>query len=415
MIARHEGRVVLVAGAVPGDTVQAEIRRDRGRFVEAIARSISLPSPARRATPCPVQESCGGCPLMPVGEDDQREAKRRFVVDALERIAKIEDPPVDPIEAPRPWLGYRGKIEMVFGRDASDRRVFGYHSAGDASVVDVPACAIADPRLGPLVDLVRAFFLDDRRAAPPERVAFRASTSGADRLIAFFGGASPAATLSAFARDAMARERGLTGVVALKAAPGRRGGASTITLAGRPWIEETILGTSFRVPAGTFLQVHPRAADLLGRHLLDASAGVASVVELYGGVGGFGLALARRGAHVTIVEADAAAVQCGRDAAERAGVASARFVRGDAGEFLETAPAADLLVADPPRTGFGRGVAQGIARLAPGRIALVSCDPATLARDVLGLARAGYRLLRVTPFDLFPQTAHVEAVAWLTR
>ena len=418
-LGRHEGRVVLVAGAVPGDSVTAEIRRDRGRFVEAVARSIDVPSRGRRSVPCPIQDRCGGCPLMPMDEGAQQDAKRRFVIDALERIAKVRTAPVEAIDAPRPWLGYRGKIELVFGRDREGRSVLGYHAHGDESgIVDVPACAVADPRVQPLVDLVRTSFLEAPSPPLGARVAFRVAATGSDRLIVFFGEVVPAATRTEFAQVAMRREPSLTGVASVVAETGRRGGAKTVSIAGRPWLSETILGTTFRVPPAAFLQVHPRAAEVLGRHLLEATTGVESVIELYSGVGGFGLAFTRRGASTTIVEADAAAVSCGEEAAERNGISGVRFVRSDAGRFLERVPGSarhDLLIADPPRTGLGRGVVDGIARLAPRRIALVSCDPATMARDIAGLTGHGYRLERVTPFDLFPQTAHVEAVAWLAR
>jgi 23S rRNA (uracil1939-C5)-methyltransferase len=279
--------------------------------------------------------------------------------------------------------------------------------------------------LNALVATTRDYFLDgpgrDDAALhphpPPLRAVLRVSATRDDRLIAFRGPDGPFPSLEAFARLAMAAHPELVGVVRILSG-GQRGGATVRKVAGQGFIDEMILDTAFRVPASTFLQIHARAADVLGRHVLDGAGSPAEVVELYGGVGGFGLALARRGARVTVVEADPDAVACGSEAALRAGLAAARFVTRDVLAFLagsEGASAPDLLIADPPRTGFARGVAEAIGRLAPRRIALVSCDPATLARDIAGLVKQGYALDRVSPFDLFPQTAHVEAVAWLSR
>lgn len=425
-LGRVDGRVWMVAGAVPGDAVLARIVRDRGRFVEAEVQAVLRDSVARRPPPCPIQGECGGCPLMVVGDSSQREAKRRFVIDALVRIGRFPgDVPVeDVVEAP-PSLAYRNKIELTFGGTATSARLIGYHRAGRASeLVDVTRCAIAEPRLTPLLAAARGFFLDGPGAADPAvvetrerlRLVLRSSGARDERLIAFRGLDGPFPTLGEFAGQAMKADPGLVGVVRLVASPGRRGGTRIETIAGRSWIEDEFHGTTFRVPAATFLQVHRGAAEALGAHVLERAGSPRSVLELYGGVGALGLALARAGARATIVDADPAAIACGEEAARSHGLTSATFARADVLEFLgrrgaEAAP--DLVIADPPRTGLGKGVAERIARLGAPRIAMVSCDPATFARDLAAFANRGYALASVTPFDLFPQTAHVEAVAWL--
>ena len=425
-LGRVDGRVWLVEGGVPGDSVLARIAVDRGRFVEAVVDRISAPSAIRREAPCPVQGDCGGCPLMAVDEGRQREAKRAFVVDALERIGKLNDPPVEPVVEAPPVLGYRNKIELVFGRDDRGRRALGYHRAGQAvSIVDIERCAVADGRLARLLDHAREFFFQgEGREDPaltdtrePLRLVLRSSGSRDERLLALRGPEGPFPTVERFARTAAHADPALAGVVRIIARPGRRGGARTELVWGRGWLEEELHGVVYRVPASTFLQVHPGAAAKLGRHVIDGVGAPARVVELFGGIGTLGLPLAVRGADVTIVEADAAAIDCGREAASRTGVRTARFVRSDVSRFLRGTPAesVDLLIADPPRTGLGRGDADGIAAISPRRIAMVSCDPATLGRDVGALVSHGYALDRVVPFDLFPQTAHIEAVAWMTR
>jgi 23S rRNA (uracil1939-C5)-methyltransferase len=255
-------------------------------------------------------------------------------------------------------------------------------------------------------------------AREPLRVVLRTSNHENERLVALRGLSGPFSTVEEFARVAMNADPGLVGVVRLIAARGRRGGARVETVAGRAWIADEILGTSFKVPAGTFLQVHAEAAERLGRHVLDGAGSPQRVLELYGGIGAMGLALARAGAEATIVDADSAAVDCGSEAARSHGLTRATFVRSDVLDFLGASPGRvgpDLVIADPPRAGLGNGVAHRLAALGAARIALVSCDPATLARDLGVLVARGYAIEEITPFDLFPQTSHVEAVAWLRR
>jgi 23S rRNA (uracil1939-C5)-methyltransferase len=426
-LGRVDGRVWMVVGAVPGDLVLARVVADRGRYVEAIADSVPTRSPARRDAPCPLQVDCGGCPLMVVDESAQREAKRTFIVDALERIGRLTGVAVDSIVPSPPEFGYRNKIELTFGHDLAGAPVLGYHRAGDPSrLVDVGACHVADGRLGPMLQLARAFFLEGpgrtdpalARSRDPVRLVLRASSTADERLVAFRGPGVPFPSLPKFAQVARDADTGLVGVVRVVGSPDRRGGATLQAIAGRSWIAEEILGIPFRVPAATFLQIHAAAAGTMLRHVLDGAGQPARVIELYGGVGGLGLAMAHGGAELTIVEADPEAVACGREAAERAGIASARFVRADVSRFLRDARGAgppDLLIADPPRSGFGPGVAAAVAALRAPRIVMVSCDPGTMARDVAALTRGGYAVDRVVPFDLFPQTAHVEAVVWLSR
>jgi 23S rRNA (uracil1939-C5)-methyltransferase len=427
-LGRVDGRVWMVAGTVPGDEVEAQIVHDRGRFVEAVSRRLIRPSPSRRTTPCPIQSACGGCPLMAVDEASQRSAKRQFVIDALRRIGRLSgDLAVDEVVAAPTALAYRNKIELTFGRDHAARPVLGYHRPGGRSdLLDVDDCTIADPRLRPLLAAARSFFLDGPGASEPAiahgsqplRLVLRSSGARDERLVALLGAEGPFASAREFARVAADADPGLVGVVRLLSAGKRRGGATIDTITGRAWITDEFHGIRFQVPAGTFLQVHAAAAERLGKSVLDHAGSPRHVIELYGGIGALGLALARRGARARVVDADPAAIACGIEAAHAQRLTSATFERADALAFLAARPRGDvpdLVIADPPRTGLGRGVAERLAALGAARIAMISCDPATLARDLAALAARGYDIERITPFDLFPQTAHVEAVAWLKR
>jgi 23S rRNA (uracil1939-C5)-methyltransferase len=349
---------------------------------------------------------------MPADEGTQRETKRRFVIDALERLGRLGGVEVGECVPSPGALGYRNKIELTFGEGGE----VGYHAAHNpALVVEVTSCAIADPRLEAPLRVVRDHLRRGALRPRRGRLVLRASGSGPDVLVGFRDAGEPFDDAPVIARALEEQVPGLCGVVRMIGVPGRRGGTRVETIHGRPWIEERLLGVAYRVPAATFLQVNARGAEALAASVVAAAGRPESVTELYGGVGAIGLGLAALGAAVTIVDADGDAIACGRDAAARAG-RRARFVRSDVLRFLRRAgPPPDLVVADPPRTGFGAGVAEALAAWGPGRVALVSCDPATLARDLARLVAAGYVPESVTPHDLFPQTAHVEAIAWLTR
>jgi 23S rRNA (uracil1939-C5)-methyltransferase len=419
-LGRVDGKVWMVAGAVPGDAIVARAMKDHGRFVEGELVRIVRPSPMRREPPCPLQPACGGCPMMPVDEAAQADAKRAMARDALERIGGLGAVTVLPVVSTPPSLGYRSKIELTFGEG-----ILGYHRGVGHGLIDVPACAIADPRMTSVLATARAFFLHGAGAGDPAlddrgealRLVIRASSSTEELLVAFRGPDRPFASLPEYAELAMAEEPNLVGVVRIVGAPGRRGGARAWAVRGRDWIEERVLGCRFAVPATTFLQVHARASEALARHVLEGIGRPVHVVELYGGIGALSMAISRGGASAIVVEADPDAVRCGREAAERAGVRGVRFVCGDVGRFLAQPgafPRPELVIADPPRTGFGRDVARRLRALGAPRIVVVSCDPATLARDLKDLVGGGYVVERVVPFELFPQTAHIETVAWLT-
>lgn len=424
-VGRAGGKVWLVAGGLPGDLVDAEILGEHPRWVDAVAVARIEEGPDRRPAACPHQPACGGCAWMVLREEAQRDWKRRIVIDALERIARLRNVPVEPTVASPRDLGYRNKVELVFGRDRSGRRLLGYHAAS-GELVDIERCLLHDDGGQAIHHSIRSFFLEgEGRDEPalddprrPIRLIVRRSEAAGAYLVALRGAPGPFASATAFARAIRERHPTVAGVVRLTAEPGRRGGTRTEILDGAGTLPETIAGTRFEVPAATFAQVNAPAAERLALEVLEAAGTPERVLELYGGMGIFSLAIAReRRSFGTVVEADADAVAAGRAAASAIG-ARVRFVRSAVGPFLETLggeEAHDVIVADPPRTGMERGAARAAARIGAPRVVMVSCDPATLARDLVAFVEAGYAVARVVPFDLFPQTPHVEVVARLDR
>jgi len=425
-VARKDGKVWMVEGAVPGDRVLAVPLREKPRLVEGRTVRILERSDLRREPACHLQDSCGGCPWMVLDEDQQREWKGRVVRDSLERIARLSDPPVEQVVASPRDLAYRGKVEFSMGSDEGGRTLIGFrHRLHPEKLVDVDDCKVLPAVANGVLREVRKS-LGARSAGGAVgqvgfeggRLVLRHSVRDDNVLVIFrsqgreWSGLRPVVQrLGSLAEVA--------GVVALTGLPGRRGGVRSRVLAGRDHLMERLGGTLFKVPAATFFQVNPGAAAILVDQVVAMAGALESgtpVLDLYGGVGLFAWALATQGAQVTVCEADPHAVTVGRE-----GIGSPRrpnFVCDDAGRYLDRVAGSRpvrVVVANPPRTGFGAGVGRKIAALEAERLIVVSCDPGTLARDLKQLMETGYELQRVVPVDLFPQTAHVETVSLLVK
>jgi 23S rRNA (uracil-5-)-methyltransferase RumA len=320
-------------------------------------------------------------------------------------------------------------MEFALCWGAGRAPVLGFHATGpDRRVLDVGTCPLQHDEANALLDSVRKFLgkhasrdawrSDKRRQA---RLVIRRSDPSGEMLVALreSGGSVPEAReLASFL---MRRHDQLVGVVRLVAPPGRRGGTQAKVISGRDWIEERVGGARIRLPVASFLQVSSAGAQELVSLVAEMAGEVdaTNVIELYGGAGLFSMELVRRGAaSATVCEADPGAILGGRDAVEESGLSGIEFVHDDVRDFVVDRPAvgaAGLVVANPPRTGLGRGVAGALRSWGAARIILVSCDPPTLARDLKVLVEGGaYRVERIVPVDLFPQTAHVETVVLLT-
>ncbi|MGH3721085.1 MAG: class I SAM-dependent RNA methyltransferase [Pseudonocardiaceae bacterium] len=376
-VAHHEGRVVFVRHALPGERVQAVVTEDRGgSYCRADAVAVLEPAAGRVSPPCPASGpgGCGGCDFQHVDPQVQRELKAQVVAEQLRRIAGL-NAEVTVQELPGGSLGWRTRTRLAV--DGTGQPGFRVHRSH--TVLPVPACPLAVPGSLDLV-LSRRW----RTGSELEVVAADAPDDAA-------------------------------GVHVAQLRPGRppkqcRGTGRVVRhAAGRRW-ELSALG---------FWQVHPAAADalaaLVGEWAVAPLGGTAW--DLYGGVGLFASVLAGqvgRSGSVTVVEASRRAVADG--AVALADLAQVRFVTGRVERALEQLPGhPDVVVLDPPRSGAGRTVALAVAGRRPARIVHVACDPAALARDIAAYHEGGYRLLAVRALDAFPMTHHVECVAVLAR
>lgn len=366
---------------------------------------------------------------MPLREDEQRSWKRRIVRDALVRIGRIPEPPVDEVRAPVPEVRYRNRVEFSVGPDRSGSRVLGLHPSGNPDEwVDVAACLLQSVEADAVLGTIREFILRGAGAEDPVwdptdepvRITIRWSRP-TERIGVVL---RPPADLPPSARELGRRlldvHPTVQSVIWVSGTPGRRGAARSSLIAGEDRIEDVVGGVRVPVPPHAFTQVSETGSAELIDLVVEDAGSPTTVIELFGGMGAFAFPLAEGGAEVVVVEADRSAVEAGRRAAELCGLADRvtfrrerveRFIRA----LVPSARRPDVIVADPPRAGLGVDLARKMAALGIDRVVLVSCDPGTLARDARVFVEDGYRLDRVVPVDLFPQTPHVETVARFVR
>jgi 23S rRNA (uracil1939-C5)-methyltransferase len=426
-VARVDGQVVFVGGAAPGDMVRARVTRARRSYAEAETEGIERPSDDRVAPRCPHFGACGGCVWQHIAYPVQAAAKEAFVREALRHLGGIAQATVHSVIVADPWY-YRNKMDFSFHPDGT----LGLHRRGDWNcIVPVEACYLQSETAIALVRAVRAFA---RRAAlapydPATRAGFlrslviREGRATGDRLVGLLTTPGPFPAAAAFVEVVRQTAPDVTGIVrGIVAGPSDGAPITRIEpLDGRPFLEEHLAGLRFRIGLDTFFQTNTAQAGAMVDYVVrraDPPRGQ-PVVDLYCGVGTFALALARAGGKVIGIDMVPASIEAARANADLNGLHDVTFVCGDARVALPAAvskagPPA-VLVLDPPRAGAGGKVMRKIGRAAPRRVVYVSCNPTTLAPDLRELLPFGYRLIDVQPFDLFPHTYHVEAVAVLDR
>jgi 23S rRNA (uracil1939-C5)-methyltransferase len=397
-----DGRVAFVHRTAPGDLAEIAVTERRDRWARGRLLRVVEPGPERREAPCPFYARCGGCTLEHLAYDAQLRAKARIVADALTRIGGIA---IDPPEvAPSPSeFRYRNRVSFALRRAEHGRVEAGFHALGAPDeIVDLGgACLLPEEPVARVWDALRAAWGPDAGRLPSGerlRLTLRASAQGEVSLLVE-GGYSPG------------RPREL-----IDAVPGlvsiwhQRRDAAAELIAGAPGLPETWGDETVELSGSAFLQVNRGAAALLEAHVMELAGDVAGVrvVDAYCGVGFHARRFARAGAAVVGIELDPQAV----DEAIRAAPEGARFVQGPVEALIRAELPAELVVLNPPRAGVHAEVADALVAAPAERIIYVSCNPATLARDLKRMSGT-YRLESVRAFDLFPQTAHVETVVLL--
>ena len=395
-MAAYEGRPVFVFGGIPGEECEAEIVKFHRKYVAARAIRPLAPAPERVAPPCPYFGQCTGCQWQHLDYPAQLRIKRGKVVEALQRVGGIGNPAVDAVRpSPRP-LGYRNHARLTVKRQDGRDGVLGFVNRETRRFVRIDRCLLMHDGVNRLLAQLQD------RCQETTQLSIRAAHTAAAPEDG--NGAAP----GDFANGGAAVEAGDYLIQPTLHHPDIR------PATGQKRYRESVDGHPFLVSSPSFFQVNVEqaaAAAQAVREGLELNGGD-TLLDAYAGVGAFAVLLAGAVRRVIAVEESAAAVEDARRNA--AHLANVEFIAGRTEEILPTLPdAPDAVVLDPPRAGCQPPALQALIRMRTPRVAYVSCDPETLARDLKTLLAGGYRLLRVTPIDMFPQTHHIEGVALL--
>jgi len=379
-LGRIEGRVVLAPYVLPGERIRAEAAQEKPGLVRARLLEVLEATPARVPPPCPYFGRCGGCHYQHAPYELQLAAKRSILVEELRRLGKIEPPAEIEVIAGEPW-GYRNRAMFHI-----EGRRLGYLEARSHKLCAIDRCPISSPKVNETIGALSEMLRDPRW--PPFLRSLEIFTDEEQVQLNVVDTARPVA-------------RRFFDWCAEKI-PGLVTGA--LDYRGR-----------FRVGANSFFQVNRFLVERLVTAAVESAQGE-TALDLYAGVGLFAMALAETFHEVTGVESGPTAVRDLQFNAERAGLANLRAERNTTEAYLETMTRApDCVLLDPPRAGLGKTVVHRLSELRPPTVIIVSCDPATLARDLAGLLSAGYQIERMALIDLFPQTYHLETVVRLSR
>ena len=415
-VARANGYVVFVSGALPGDWVRARLTKAKRDFAEAQAVELIDPSPDRVPDRClHGGEPCPGAPWQGLPYRRQLDEKTRQIEEALRRLGKLDGFELEPAEPAAQEWRYRNKLEYSFG-EHDGHLALGFHRRGSwTEVIDVEDCLLASKLNNAVRNKVREWA--QREGIPAYD---RRQQAGVLRNLVVREGR----------RTAQVQTRLVTAPASFAKPPvdlhtvveGPGGGTDGPTgVLGEEFLAEELAQLEFRVSPTAFFQTNTETAE----RLYEIAAGYAElsgrerVFDLYCGIGTIGLALARRAGEVWGIETVSEAVADAEENARRNGIANARFIPADVRlgvrPLLERTGRPDVVVVDPPRAGLSKKVVRRVIECGAPRIVYVSCNPTTLAPNASQLTEAGYRLQRVRPVDMFPQTPHIECVALLEK
>ncbi len=422
-VARLDGYVLFVQGAIPGDTVRAAVGKSTRAYAEARVIDVLQASPERLQ---PVAAH-PGAPWQILPYERQLEIKQAQVDEALRRIGKLDGFVLEPIVPAVEQWRYRNKLEYSFGSDASNRLICGFHAPGSwEQIVEISDCLLAsEPGNRAREEVVT--WCRDQGLEPHDR---RSGTGFLRNLVVREGRRTGELQVRLVTSPGQLDRESLAGAAAsasgllwtqLDSVAETTAGGRTELLAGADRLQEELGGLAVRISGEAFFQTNTEMAERLYALAIEYAelSGFERVYDLYCGIGTIGLLMAPRAAELWGLEIVEEAIA---DAIANAAVNeidNVSFFAGDVRlalrELVQKAGRPDVLVVDPPRAGLSAKVVRRIIEAAPKRLVYVSCNPTTLAPNAAQLVEAGYRLTKVRPVDMFPQTPHVECLAQLER
>lgn len=455
-VGRYEGFTLFVPGALPNENVRVKVLKTKKQYGFGKLLEIVEQSESRVEAPCSIYARCGGCQLQHMSYEGQLEYKRQVVVDALERIGKINVSGVFPGKLPQsteqaelrenavesveqnvivhPTLGmqdpwrYRNKAQVPIG-EGEGGLVGGFYAKGTHEIIETDACLIQHADSDRIVEQVKRIatslgikgYDENSHTGILRHVVVKVGVNTGERMVVLVTNGRNFSGKDKLVERISREIDGLNSIV--QNVNSKRTnvifGEETVPLWGEDVITDTIGDIRFAISARSFYQVNPVQTEVLYRKALEYAAltGEETVIDAYCGIGTISLFLARKARRVYGVEVVPEAIADAKRNAALNGIGNAEFVAGEAERVIprwkEAGIAADVIVVDPPRKGCDETLLETIAAMRPDRVVYVSCNPATLARDLRLLEDRGYRTVEVQPVDMFPHTVHVECVAVL--
>jgi 23S rRNA (uracil1939-C5)-methyltransferase len=426
-VGRLGERVVFVPDTVTGDRVLVRLVHFKRQYIHGKLERVLQASPHRIRPRCIVADKCGGCQWQHISEGYQGTTKAHRVIQALERIGGFSQPNVAPILSPPTSLAYRNKATYPLGRSNTGQVQAGYYRANSHQLINLNQCPVQDTHLNPLLTSIKqdiqqqgwSIYNEQRHQGKLRHLSLRIGRRTGEILLTLVTTDLRLPGIEEQAQTWLQQYPQLVGI-SLNHNPKPTNtifGAETLSLAGQPYLREIFAGLELQLRPDTFFQVNTEAAEALLEQIakhLDLQ-GNEVLIDAYCGIGTFTLPLAQRVQRAIGIEQHPASVEQAQLNAQINGIANVSFTTGAVETVLpQIGIAPDIVLLDPPRKGCDRQVIETLLKIQAPQLAYISCQPATLARDLKLLCQSGsYRLTVVQPADFFPQTAHVECVAFL--
>lgn len=429
-IGKADGFPLFIKDALPGDVIRAKVLKVKKTYGYARLTEILTPSPDRTKPPCPLHRSCGGCQIQALSYEKQLEYKREKVRNHLIRIGGFTDPEVLPVLGMEEPFRYRNKAQFPLGRDREGNIITGFYAGRTHSIISNTDCMLGVPENQRILETILSF-MEKKKIAPYDEtsgegllrhVLIRKGFATGELMVCLIINGSRVLAVEELA-DRLFEIPGMTSLTLNVNQKNTNVimGEKLIQVRGPAFITDRIGSVRYQISPLSFYQVNPVQTKRLYETALDYAGltGSETVWDLYCGIGTISLFLAQKAGKVYGVEAVPQAVEDAGKNARLNGLSNVEFYLGKAEEVLpkqyeQNKVRADVIVVDPPRKGCGRACLDTMLSMAPKRIVYVSCDSATLARDLKILCEGGYELKAVQPVDMFPQTAGVECAVLMT-
>ncbi len=429
-VGKIDGYTIFVPAVVTGDVIQVLIVKVKSAYGYGKLLQIITPSPNRITPGCPASVRCGGCSFMHIKYDFQLELKKNFIIDSLTRIGGISDFEFEGISGMNEPFCYRNKMVFPVGSDKDNNPVFGFYANRSHDIITFETCLLGKPVCSQIASTITEFMKNYKLSVYNElthkglvrRIFIRTTKHDKIMVVISINGTSlPSASRLT---DILTEKYPQISSVIININKEKNNlvlGSKNITVFGDNTLSDTLCQNEFSISPHSFFQVNPVQTELLYEKCLEY-AGISEsdkVMDIYCGIGTISLAAAKKAKSVIGVEIVPEAIEDAKRNALCNNIKNVSFYAASADkivpELIKNGERPDIVILDPPRKGSDEETLSAIVQAMPKRISYVSCNPATLARDVKYLSENGYKLEKVTGVDMFPHTSHVECCAQLCR